>query len=173
MTIFFASDYHLGHTNTFRLFKKPDGSPLRPFSELEEMHETIIERHNKVVKPSDKIYMVGDIAFHHRFLALLDRMNGEKVLIKGNHDTCKVGHYTPYFKDIRAYHQFDGVLISHIPVHPESLARWGINIHGHLHAQNVRLEDGSLDKRYFNVSVEQLDYTPISLEEIKNKIYAN
>ncbi len=56
--------------------------------------------------------------------------------------------------------------MTHIPVHPESLARWGFNIHGHLHTNRVLLANGSVDKRYLNVSVESLkNYIPISLEE--------
>lgn len=168
--IFFISDLHLGHENCFKLFKKSDGvTPLRPFTSLEEMHSVMIERFNSRVTPEDKTYFVGDIALNPKYLELVKHFNGTKVLIKGNHDTAKIARYTELFKDIRAYHQFSGVLISHIPVHPESLGRWGVNIHGHLHDHNVRLPDGTLDKRYFNVSVEQLDYYPITLEEIKSR----
>lgn len=158
-----------GHENTFLKFKLGDGiTPLRPFSNLDEMHEHIIEKHNSVVKPQDKTYFVGDVAMNFKkWKHLLHRMNGEKVLIKGNHDIDELKHYAEFFKDVRGLHQFSGVLITHIPVHPESLARWGVNIHGHLHHNRVKLATGALDKRYFNVSMECIDYTPISLEEIK------
>jgi calcineurin-like phosphoesterase family protein len=164
--IFFSSDHHMGHSNILTFFKN-DGSKLRDFDNVEAMNEHIIDKHNSVVKPNDKIYMVGDFCFSNKYIHLLDRMNGEKVLIKGNHDTLKLSQYQPYFKDIRGSHQFSGILMTHIPIHPESLARWGLNIHGHLHSNKVKLEDGALDKRYFNVSMECIDYTPISLEEIK------
>lgn len=168
--IFFASDYHFNHANILN-FKKEDGSPLRVFSNITEHDEYLIEQHNKRVNKNDKIYMLGDVTFSHTNLHLLDRMNGEKVLIKGNHDKCKLSQYLPYFKDIRGSHQFDGVIMTHIPIHPESLARWGINIHGHLHSYRVKDQYGRPDKRYFNVSMECLnDYTPISLEEIKSKL---
>jgi calcineurin-like phosphoesterase family protein len=169
MNIFFASDYHFGHENTFKLFKKADGSPLRPFSSLREMHEVIVDNHNSVVKKGDKIYMVGDIAFDEKMLRILDDMNGEKVLIKGNHDKFKPQRYLQYFKDIRGSHQFDGVIITHIPIHPDSLGRWGKNIHGHLHANRVQSE-GKDDQRYYNVSVENIAFTPISLEDIKANV---
>lgn len=108
----------------------------------------------------------------HKNLYLLDRMNGEKVLIKGNHDKAKLSQYLPYFKDIRGSHQMDGILMTHIPVHPESLARWPISVHGHLHYNRVmytnRYGNTFPDPRYFNTSMECLeDYTPISLEELK------
>lgn len=165
--IFFASDHHFGHSNILT-FKKEDGSPLRAFTNITEHDEYIIAKHNSRVRPGDKTYFLGDIVFSHKNIYLLDRMHGEKILIKGNHDNCKLAQYLPYFKDIRGSHQMDGIIMTHIPIHPESLARWGINIHGHLHYNRVRDQYGRPDKRYFNVSMECLnDYTPISLEEIK------
>jgi calcineurin-like phosphoesterase family protein len=135
----------------------------------------MIERHNARVKPADRVYVVGDVAFHKRELHKLHRMNGRKVLIKGNHDLEDAKTYLQYFDDIRGSHQFDGILITHIPVHPDSLARWGFNVHGHLHANRVMMPNyysdnpnrASIDPRYFCVSVEQINYTPISLEEVK------
>lgn len=122
---------------------------------------------NSVVRPNDKVYHLGDVAMHHRYLPILERCNGTKVLIKGNHDTGKLSQYMPYFKDVRGSHQFDGKLLTHIPVHPASLGRWGINIHGHLHSNRVMLGD-VVDPRYFCASVELINYTPISYEEIKS-----
>jgi calcineurin-like phosphoesterase family protein len=168
--IFFASDHHLGHENMLK-FKRNDDSPLRDFSHVDHMNEYIIERHNARVRPGDKTYFLGDVVMSHKWLYLLDRMNGEKVLIKGNHDTAKLSQYTPYFKDIRGSHQFSGIIMTHIPIHSECLARWGVNIHGHLHYHKIMDQYGRPDKRYYNVSMECLkDYTPISLEEIKSEL---
>ena len=167
--IFLCSDHHLGHANILT-FKRDDGTPLRYFSSIEDHDWYIINRHNSVVRPGDKVYFLGDVAISHKFLYMVGLMNGDKVLIKGNHDTHKLSHYAPYFRDIRAFHQFDGFALSHIPIHPESLGRWGTNIHGHLHYRRV-LDGNKVDTRYFNVSMECLeDYTPISLEQIKQKL---
>jgi calcineurin-like phosphoesterase family protein len=178
--IFFAADYHFGHEAPYNKFTKADGSFLRgEFKNADEGDEAMIERHNKVVKPNDRVYVVGDVAFHKRQLHKLDRMNGKKVLVKGNHDLEEASVYLGHFDDIRGSHQFDGILITHIPVHPDSLARWGFNVHGHLHANRVmrhreEINDvfatyyvREVDPRYFCVSVEQINYTPISLEEVK------
>lgn len=176
--IFFAADYHFGHESPYSKFKRADGSPLRPFDNADEGDEAMIERHNKIVQPGDRVYVVGDVAMSKKHLHKLARMNGKKVLVKGNHDIAELKDYVPYFDDIRGSHQFDGVLITHIPVHPDSLARWGFNIHGHLHANRVMYDERffngdfittrkSVDDRYFCVSVEQINYTPISLEEVK------
>jgi calcineurin-like phosphoesterase family protein len=95
-------------------------------------------------------------------------MNGEKILVKGNHDLCKLSAYAAHFKDIRGSHQFEGLILTHIPIHSESLARWGLNVHGHLHYNVVRMPLSQIpDRRYFNVSMERINYTPISLEQVK------
>lgn len=163
--IFLIGDTHFGHANILT-FKKNDGSPLRKFSDIHHHDEYLIYKWNSVVRPQDKVYHLGDIGFRNftSVKAVFDRLNGEKVLIKGNHDTFKLSQYQQIFKDVRAYHQLDGFILSHIPIHPESLSRWSGNIHGHLHSQTLN------DKRYINVSVEQLhDYEPVSLTAIRSK----
>lgn len=168
--IFFAADHHFSHEALYSKFTTEDGRFVRhQFANADEGNEALVERHNKVVKPNDRVYFVGDVAFHKRNLIYLSRMNGRKVLVKGNHDLEDAKTYLQYFDDIRGSHQFAGILITHIPVHPDSLARWGFNVHGHLHTNRVmcpRASDGP-DERYFCVSVEQINYTPISLEEVK------
>ena len=158
-----CADHHFGHANIIN-FKRDDGTPLRPFSSLEEHDETIIKNHNELVNPKDRVYMCGDIVIHRRYLHLLGRLNGRLVLVKGNHDICKMKEYIPYFDDIRAYVvQKDGegnkVILSHIPIHPESLGRFGTNIHGHLHYNTVG------DPRYVCVSLEHTNYKPIEIHQ--------
>ena len=162
MNIFFASDHHFGHANILT-FKRGDGSPLRNFDTVEEMDEHIIKCHNSVVGHNDKVYFLGDVVMSRKksALSILYRLNGEKVLIKGNHDQCDASAYLEHFKDIRGSHQFKGLIMTHIPIHPDSLGRWGFNVHGHLHSNTVG------DPRYYNVSMESINYTPISLEEIR------
>lgn len=173
--IFFSSDFHFGHKKPYDTFLRPDGKFLRhEFANADEGDEAMIDRHNAVVKDQDRVYMVGDIVFHKRDLYKVGRMKGRKVLIKGNHDLLDASDYLNYFDDIRGVHQFSGMVITHIPIHPESLARWGFNVHGHLHYNQVMMnshydpESRKIpDPRYFNVSVERINYTPISLEEVK------
>lgn len=172
--IFFIADCHFGHQSICTTFKRADGSPVRPFSCAEECDAAIEKNWNARVNPKDRIYVVGDVAMSKKHLPILERLNGRKVLIKGNHDIEKLSVYTKYFDDIRGSHQLSGCIITHIPIHPDSLARWGFNIHGHLHTNSVMMQDPGeyqtlrvKDPRYFCVSVEQINYTPISLEEIK------
>jgi calcineurin-like phosphoesterase family protein len=170
--IFFASDHHFDHKNILG-FKRDDGSPLRVFDNVSHMNEHMIQQHNSAVKPSDKVYFLGDVtmARNAKGLEILARMNGEKILVKGNHDHCSALQYLAYFKDIRGVHQFDGLVLSHVPLHSESLERWGLNVHGHLHYRRVTLPGTKVpDPRYFNASMECINYTPVSLEEVKKSL---
>jgi calcineurin-like phosphoesterase family protein len=174
-TTFVISDTHFGHEKTCTVFKREDGSPLRPFASAEEMDEFMVKAWNERVRPNDKVYHLGDVVINRKALHILHRLNGDKVLIKGNHDIFKLTDYTEHFRDIRAYHVLNGMIFSHIPVHEESLARFGCNIHGHLHANRVMTEvwgKMEIDPRYFCACVEHTDFAPISLEEIGDRIRA-
>ena len=169
MNIFFISDTHFAHSNILT-FLNQDGSNLRTFESVEHMDEHMVHCWNKTVSPNDKVYHLGDVRMSKKHLPILTRLNGEKVLIKGNHDKEKLSEYTKYFKDVRGSHQFDGLIMTHIPIHITSLARWGLNVHGHTHSNSVMLEyTQKKDPRYLCVSVEQIDYTPISLEQVKQE----
>lgn len=170
MKTFLISDTHFGHANILT-FTDNNGKLIRPgFNNVEEMNEHLIDRWNSVVSPEDKIYHLGDVGFKSfsTLSKVLERLNGTKVLIKGNHDNLKPLQYLQYFKDIRATHQLDKFILSHIPLHEGSLSRWKGNIHGHLHNNAID------DPRYFNVSVERLiNYTPIDFEEVREIMYEN
>jgi len=170
---FLVSDTHFGHAGVCK-FLRADGTKLRPWDDAADMDEAMIERWNARVRPNDKVYHLGDVVINRRALQILHRLNGSKVLIKGNHDIFKLEDYTPHFRDIRAYHVMPGVgvILSHIPVHIDSHGRFGLNIHGHLHDKRVMVTDPfghrepMVDVRYHCVCVEQTDYAPISLDEV-------
>ena len=181
-TTFLISDTHFGHEKTCTVFKRADGSPLRPFASAEEMDEFMVKAWNDRVRPNDKVYHLGDVVINRKFLSVLGRLNGDKVLIRGNHDIFKLEDYTAYFRDMRGYDVKNGMILSHIPVHVESLGRFGVNIHGHLHANRVMrmrgvdvktgevLYSDEIDPRYHCVCVEHTDFAPISLEEVYERI---
>ncbi len=149
---FLISDTHFGHTN---IIKYCD----RPFANVDEMDEALIKNWNSVVGPQDKVYHLGDVTLSRRKLYILDHLSGKKILIKGNHDIFPLKDYTPYFKDVRATHELGDYLLSHIPVHDSQKYRFAGNIHGHIHEKNLP------DPWYYNISVEQINYTPITLEQ--------
>lgn len=178
--VFVIADLHLGHHGSCKWLNE-DGTKIRPFESAEEMDEVLVENWNNTVGVNDKCYVLGDVAMKKSAIATIGRCNGRKVLIKGNHDIFKLSDYTPFFYDIRGTHKLDNFILSHIPVHPDSLARWcGGSIHGHLHNNRVMREYGhyfdmegklqcfkEIDTRYYCVSVENIAYTPISFEDVK------
>lgn len=157
-----AADHHFGHANILK-FLRADGSPLRPFQSLEEHDETIIKNHNELVHPQDRVYLLGDVCITRRSIHTLGRLQGRLVLVKGNHDIFRANEYLAYVDDLRAYvvqKDKDGhkVIMSHVPIHPDSLDRWGTNLHGHLHYNSVEN-----DPRYICVSMEHTEYKPIEV----------
>ena len=159
MTVFLISDTHFGHANIIKYAN-------RPFDSVEEMNEAMVENWNSVVKQGDKVYHLGDVTMNSKSLDILSRLNGRKVLIKGNHDTQKLKFYTPHFYDIRGSHELDNFILTHIPVALQQSERYPDgNIHGHLHEKNMD------NKWYINVSVEQINYTPIAFDDIRQRTY--
>lgn len=167
---FFISDTHFGHANILT-FRREDGAPLREFASIEEHDETLVERWNAVVRPVDKVYHLGDVVINRRCLPILKRLNGKKRLVRGNHDIFKTAEYLEHFDEILGYRAFvkEGFICSHIPIHPESLARWKVNVHGHTHSNRVTL-DGKPDPKYLCVSVEHTDYAPVPMERVLDRI---
>jgi calcineurin-like phosphoesterase family protein len=168
LTIWLISDWHLDHANCITKFRNPDGSLLRgQFKDVAEMNEYIIERHNAVVKPSDHFYMLGDVALGKSGLKLVKRFNGHGRLLRGNHDIYKTREYLDAgFKEIHGTRVIAGLVLTHVPIHPSSMARWVGNVHGHIHTNPTP------EGPYLNVGVEVLNYTPISLEEADLRVRA-
>ena len=172
---FLISDTHFGHAGVCRFLREDGVTKLRPWDTPEEMDEFMVAAWNERVRPNDKVYHLGDVVINRRALAIMDRLNGDKVLIRGNHDIFKLEDYTRYFRDIRGYHVMNGMILSHIPVHEASLGRFGTNIHGHLHAGRVMTEvwgEYKIDVRYHCVCVEQTDFAPILFEDVIKRIVA-
>jgi len=182
--VFLTSDTHFGHAGVCR-FTEADGvTKIRPWTDPDEMDEEMIKRWNARVRPNDKVYHLGDVVINRKALKTLARLNGDKVLIRGNHDIFRDDEYRLYFRELRAYHVMNGMILSHIPVHEASLGRFGVNIHGHLHTNRVKKARGidaktgatlystENDVRYHCVCVEQTDFTPILFENVIKRIEA-
>jgi calcineurin-like phosphoesterase family protein len=176
-SVFLVSDTHFGHAGVCRFMREDGVTKLRPWDNPEEMDEEMVRRWNERVRPNDKVYHLGDVVINRRALPTLARLNGDKVLIRGNHDIFPDVEYGKYFRELRAYHVMNGMILSHIPVHEASLGRFGTNIHGHLHASRVKkargvdartgetLYSNEIDTRYWCACVEQTDFTPILFED--------
>lgn len=154
MTIWFISDTHFGHDNII-------GYCGRPFTSASEMDEVMVERWNATVRPSDKVYHLGDVAMRREHLATVKRLHGKKRLIRGNHDIFSTSDYLACgFQEVLGVRVLANVLFSHFPVHPGSLGRFLANAHGHIHQQP------SPEGAYVNLCVEWTEYRPVTLEEV-------
>jgi len=181
-SVFLTSDTHFGHAGVCRFTDSVTGEKIRPWTDPNEMDEEMVKRWNETVKPTDKVYHLGDVVINRRALNILHRLNGDKVLIRGNHDIFRDDEYRQYFRELRAYHVLNGMILSHIPVHEASLGRFGVNIHGHLHTSRVKKARGidaktgatlystENDVRYHCVCVEQTDFRPILFEDVIKRI---
>jgi calcineurin-like phosphoesterase family protein len=167
--VWFISDTHFGHANILKF--EYDGKPLREFNDTHHMDTVMCERWCEVVKPEDKIYHLGDVSFTDGGLERLRKLPGKKRLVLGNHDKHKYKHYSQIFEAVYGVRQINRFWMTHVPMHPQSIDAYRINIHGHLHRNKVRDENGWEDVRYFNVCVENHDYYPVNFDTIVQ--YAN
>jgi len=165
----FIADLHLSHTNM---------ATRRGFSTVEQHDEHIIEKWNSVVKKQDVTYILGDVTMEKSApYHLLDRLNGLKHVVMGNHDRRQdVRKLLEHVESVAGMVQYKGAILTHCPIHPMELEhRFPKNIHGHIHDNQVMIKamDWELDTwveepdpRYICVSCERVDYTPKTLEEL-------
>lgn len=174
---YLISDTHFGHLGVCKFFKRDGVTKLRPWTDPDEMDEHLVKVWNERVKPNDKVYHLGDVVINRKSLKTLSRLNGDKVLIRGNHDIFRDEEYREYFRELRAYHVMNKMIFSHIPIHSDSIERFVCNVHGHLHDNRVRKPShvvkgvvqygDDIDHRYVSVCVEQIpDFAPILFEDV-------
>lgn len=134
--IYYIADTHFGHANIIKMDK-------RPFENTEEMEEMLVENWNAVVKSSDIVYILGDFCLGKKddWIRILDRLKGQKVLIRGNHDFKGYPHeLSKKFVGIHDYKEVkdDGrtVVLSHYPImcYRHSNDQKTYMLHGHVHS---------------------------------------
>ena len=166
--IWIISDTHFNHGNILKFTDRHSGKPVRSFQSVHDMNETMVENWNKVVKPGDKVYHLGDVFFGSEvhFKALWPRLHGRKRLIVGNHDPVKFLSSGAFFEKVMLWRKFENLLLTHVPVHESTLGehrftgKQMLNVHGHIH------QNKSPDGPYKCVCVEQVNYTPVHIEEL-------
>lgn len=173
--IFYTSDWHIKHKKILRLAN-------RPFRTLDEMHHEILRRYNAVVSDEDICYFLGDLFVAprdgkpHGEEAFLDRLNGRKVLILGNHDDewIKYVDLSKYFEQVSqrmdVMDSGQAVTLCHYPLaDAAALRKGGFMIHGHLH-NNSPQSGENWSERILNACVEVNQYAPATLDQL---IYHN
>jgi calcineurin-like phosphoesterase family protein len=120
---FYIADTHFCHTNILKYDN-------RPFMSVEEMDKAIISNWNKVVNSNDTVFILGDVSWYSRASGktsgILDKLNGYKVLIRGNHDNRLSAIDVKCFVEIKDYMEFTdhsigannaSIVLSHYPIH--------------------------------------------------------
>ena len=165
--IYFTADTHFNHEAVIRYSN-------RPFSDLEEMHERLIESWNELVKPGDTIYHLGDFALSwgkksdELIDAVLSRLNGQKWLITGNHDREEVVNNRQWVK-VLPYHELkvdrggehkQRIVLSHYSMRSWNQSHRGSwMLHGHSHGNLSDIGGKSCD-----VGVDSWNYRPVSID---------
>ena len=156
INIWVISDTHFNHSNII-------GYCNRPYENASQMDWDMVEKWNSVVKPQDHVYHLGDVymkASKGYIENLLSKLNGKKRLILGNHDNGKDQILQRHFEKVFLWRNFDKFTLSHIPLREENIPGNRVNIHGHIH------QNPAPSKRHINVSVEQINYTPVNLDSL-------
>lgn len=159
MNYFFTSDHHFGHVNILKYSS-------RPFSNIEEMNEKLIENWNSIIASNDVVYHLGDFSMGG-FEKYVKRLSGNIIFIKGSHDKQN----WPYMIELYPEGLRDEfgnkrlIVLCHYSLRswPKShYASW--SLFGHHHG---KLEPYGLS---FDIGVDCNNYYPFSLDEIIKKM---
>jgi calcineurin-like phosphoesterase family protein len=161
----FTSDTHFSHRNILEY------CPLRNYRSVDEMNESILKMWNSTVRPYDDVYHLGDVIFGKDY-EILERLNGNKHLIIGNHDQFHISkskNSNDFCKNFISFHEYNEVVIDgveivmmHYPIESWNGMRGGVvHLHGHSHnTLKTRI------KNRFDVGIDAFP-NMISLDQIK------
>ena len=156
--IYFIADTHFSEENIMRYEN-------RPFADVTEMNDELLFRWNGVVSQDDEVYVLGDFGADGQEKCILRQLNGKKYLIKGNHDVKS----NQYYRDAGFEEVYDHPIIirdfwilSHEPLYMNRNMPYA-NLFGHVHDSPIIK---TCSGYHYCVSVERINYTPISFEDI-------
>ena len=176
MATFFTSDLHLQHANIIKYCK-------RPFKNVDEMDQAILDRRNAVVTDNDDVYLLGDVTLadqykHPKSVArvreILRQSKGITHIIPGNHDRAGTLRELDTLENVRIHAPYKElyvddqlVVMCHYPMLVWNKAHHGsYMLHGHSHGTLKYPVPG----RIMDVGVDVHDFTPISYEQVKAKL---
>lgn len=145
MKTFITADLHFGHTNIQKFCPHTRGK----YRDVDHMNEEMVRIWNETVCPEDKVYILGDVAFMpaHKAAAMVNRLNGFKILIEGNHDRKALNDPTfrACFVEVHKYLwiPYNGfqIVMFHYPIAEwDQMHRGALHFHGHLHGGPSGLE---------------------------------
>lgn len=166
MATFFTGDEHFFNKNIIYYCK-------RPFSGPGEMTSQLITRHNKLVKPTDRVWHLGDLTFaDERFKRkiqwIVEQLNGRHDLILGNHDYLSPFEYIDVgFTSVHTSMELtiDGIdIVLHHDPAAATIDKSKVWLVGHVHDLFKKIG------HVINVGVDVWDWHPVSWEEIRELI---
>lgn len=170
---YFIADTHFDHNNIIRLSK-------RPFETMEEHDAQLINNWNNQVNHSDEIYILGDLSMSRsgkHVNSLLDKLNGRKHLIIGNHDAYlnDKSFDRSKFESIQPYLEFNYSKVKFVLFHYPILEWNGffkdsIHLYGHVHNNNKEYFEKTMPTNTLNVGVDIIGYKPISINEVLSRV---
>lgn len=194
-SVFFTSDWHIGHANVITYSN-------RPFKDVSHMSRVLINNFNAVVSPDSVTYFLGDMGLGNgeELAKVISELNGTKVLLLGNHDKNSTSMYAKGFDVVlnaaTLYIAQEKVTISHCPLlgipredvsgmkGAMPFACWHgdhkntaftienegqYHLHGHIHSPNRGKSTRILHKQ-FDVGIDANKYRPVSISQIESWI---
>jgi calcineurin-like phosphoesterase family protein len=159
---FVSADHHWFHESMIRLLK-------RPFSNVKEMNDVMVERWNSVVAPNDLVYYGGDMFYKGRrpeCNELLSRLHGKIHFVEGNHDgvTKQLRHRFESWQDmLEINHDGELIVLCHYAMRVWNKSFHGsYHVYGHSHGQ-LPEDPASLS---FDIGVDCWNFYPVSLDEV-------
>lgn len=179
MKKFYIADWHYDHKNVLSFDN-------RPFTDVTEMNNELVRRWNSVVSSGDIVYILGDMFWCAPNVAtpVIESLNGQKFLVKGNHDRWHDAKFDKKFIKIDDYMEVDDdgrkVVLCHypIPCFKNHFYGW-YHLYGHVHSsfewnmtEHQRFLMEELYGKQCNIvnvgcMMPWMDYTPRTLEEIE------
>lgn len=184
--LFFTSDLHFGHARIIEYCK-------RPYSSVEQMDRVLIDNWNDTISVDDTIVIAGDFCLSGKqaWSTYLNKLNGIKILVEGNHDHGIPDGYFRHISPLLNLEVFDQdirktqrITVCHYPMlswHQSHKGAW--QLFGHWHGESllspekkdifgfIEEEQRQLSKintdRQYDVGVDNNNYYPISYSMIK------
>lgn len=156
MKTYITSDLHFGHKNIMSFCPV---SRARFRNDVDYMNEAMVKEWNDLIEPEDLVYILGDVAFlpAQKAAETVNRLNGTKILVEGNHDRKALNDPTfrRCFQEVHKYLDinYNGtkVVMFHYPICEwDQMHRGAVHFHGHLHGgvsgmERYRCRDMGMD----------------------------
>lgn len=154
----------------------------RGFTDEFHHDEHLINTWNSVVSKRDLTYILGDITMENdQYYYQLDRLNGRKIVVLGNHDKWQHVHeLLKHVDSVAGMVDYKGFCLTHSPIHPAEISFYRGNIHAHIHENKLEeveylsrygdpgeVVEKTLHK-YYNVDAHKVGFKPKSIEELIN-----